>query len=194
MDVEAHRIFDADDDRALYSLLWGCPVTLSESTSGTTPIGTFPGFRRGTESSSSDTEDDMGMSWELTRDDVLTVHAHIQRSVLGVDRSFFDEYNWEETIFIRAAERAFDTHRGDPYYGVTSDIGWRFHECVAADMAPHSTRFAWICPIAYGPARIMAELERRIIRRINVDNLMNEGDGGERIGAGYQAFIYLRHN
>jgi hypothetical protein len=72
------------------------------------------------------------------------------------------------------------------------------HKCKALDIEPHCKKYAAMTVITYGPSGIMSELEKACIDQcsqgLRPGLLHNVAKGGERIGKGYDAFLYVCFN
>ena len=101
--------------------------------------------------------------------------------------------NWES---IQSHVRDLLLEHPGGYFGVTSGIMWRFHNCRSASMRPHCDRFSTMIPVCCGPAEKMGTMEKLCIRLAaqNRVRIENQASGGDHIGSKYCAFIYYCHH
>ena len=81
------------------------------------------------------------------------------------------------------------------YVGVTSNPQWRMEGCKVRGWQAHCDRFNHMFLTVCGPAEHMKDVERATIQECRVQGLelvnSERSKGGERIGKGYLAFVYV---
>ena len=181
-----------DGDVKLLELLHECPVALSVAREGEGVLG----WTRWAIPPVSDDESEVneGITWELNQFHMAHIGRCMQTSVEGIDWGYFDHLCWEESGALRIAQLVFAEHPNNAYIGVSSDLNWRFRHCSEAGWVPHHVRFAFLCPLIYGPSERIAQLERNFKRLFGLSSLQNRSRGGERVGAGYHVYLYYAHS
>ena len=76
---------------------------------------------------------------------------------------------------------------------------WRFHDCNDHDSTwrGHDTKYDYLCPILAGPSDCIKYIERLAMTmsaELNVKKLEDVKPGGEHVGNGYHAMVYLCFN
>ena len=126
-----------------------------------------------------------------------------QPSYLGVHIDWLSRAGWHHHLYLSHDYNSLVAQMTVLIYPVrsgplpvTSDLLWRFHACDQAGYVPHDAKWDAMTPVCFGPSQAISMVEKLAIDLAKQHRipLRNIGSGGERIGTGYGAWLYLCHD